>query len=179
MLPCQYPARGASKWGRPASPRPAGLGIPPCGHRLLASGSDLLLEAVGSCFDFTCACARPAGRPPSGPSWPSVLPTLHSAFVLPPEKWITNLVLILGCLVDLWINVNAFQCIQLNRGPTLDSEPHECVSLPLDQSRARVLGGARPAGLGEATRPGFLSIFAQFWYTCSYNQNSSKTCGTH
>ena len=82
------------------------------------------------------ARGRPAGlgdacRPPSGPSRPPILPMLHSTFVLPPEKWITDLLLILGCLVDLWINVNAFQCIQLNRGPTLDSEPHECVSLPM------------------------------------------------
>ena len=57
------------------------------------------------------------------------------------------------------MDVEAFRCIQLNRGPTLDSEPHECISLPLDRRRGRVLGGARPAGLGEAGRPGFLPIF--------------------
>ena len=147
-------------WGRPTSPRPAGLGMPPGVHRLSDNGSDPLLEFVGSCFGFTCACARPAGlgeagRPPSGPSRPFVLLMLHSAFVHPPEKWITDLVLILGCLVDLWINVNAFRCIQLNQGPTLDLEPHEWVILLLDQSRGCVLGGARPAGLGEAGRPGF------------------------
>ena len=35
-------------WGRPASPRPAGLGMPPRVHRLLDSGSDYLLDSVGS-----------------------------------------------------------------------------------------------------------------------------------
>ena len=46
--------------------------------------------------------------------------------------------------------------------PTLDSEPDKCVTLPLVRSRDCVLGGTRPAGLGEAGRPGnlpFLSIF--------------------
>ena len=141
--------------------------MPPYGHHLSDNGSDLLLESVGSWFCFAVASARPAGRPPSGPSRPLVLPMLHSAFVHCPGKWVARLHWILGCLVALWTNVNAFRCIQLNRGPTLVSEPHECISLPLDQSRGRVLGGARPAGLGEAARPGFLPISAHFWYTCS------------
>ena len=47
-------------WGRPASPRPAGLEIPPRGHRLSDNGSDLLLEMVDGC---TVAGARPAGLP--------------------------------------------------------------------------------------------------------------------
>ena len=57
------------------------------------------------------------------------------------------------------MHVEAFWCIQLNQGPTFDSEPHEYVTLPLVRSRDCVLGGARPAGLEEAGRPGFLPIF--------------------
>ena len=33
--------------GRPAYPRPAGLGIPPSGHRLFVDGLDWLLEVGG------------------------------------------------------------------------------------------------------------------------------------
>ena len=70
-------------WGQLASPRPAGLGILPRGHRPLDSGFDLLLETVGSCFGSTLASARPAGlgeasRPPSGPSRPLTLLRLCS-----------------------------------------------------------------------------------------------------
>ena len=54
---------GVSMWGRPASPRPAGLGIPPRGHRPSDSGSDHFLEAVGSWFCASVAVARPAGIP--------------------------------------------------------------------------------------------------------------------
>ena len=43
--------------------------------------------------------------------------------------------------------------------PTLDLEPYECVSWSLDRSRGRASEGARPAGLGEAGRPGFLPNF--------------------
>ena len=100
-----------------------------------------------------------AGRPPSGPSRPLGLPRLRSALVPSPGKWVAEVYLILGCLVGLWMDVEAFRCIQLNQSPTLDSEPHECVSWPLDRSRGRALGGARPAGLGEAGRPGFLPNF--------------------
>ena len=57
------------------------------------------------------------------------------------------------------MDVEAFWCILLNQGPTLDSEPHECVTLPLVRNRGRVFGDARPAGLGEAGRPGFLPNF--------------------
>ena len=119
-----------------------------------------------------------AGRPPSGPSRPLVLPRLCTALVPSPGKWVAEVYLILGCLVGLWMDVEAFWCIQLNQSPTLDSEPHECVSWPLDRSRGRALEGARPAGLGEAARPGILPISVHFWYTCSWNQNSTKTCGT-
>ena len=106
-------------WGRPASPRPAGLELPPRGRRLSDNGSDPSLESVDSWVCPIAAVARlaglgEAGRPPSSPSRPPILPMLHSTFVLPPEKWITDLLLILGCLVDLWINVNAFRCIQLS-----------------------------------------------------------------
>ena len=162
---------------------PAGLGVPPRGHRLSDNGSDPLLESVGSWVCFAVASARPAGlgeagRPASGPSRPLVLPRLHSAFVYSQGKWVAEILLILGCFVGLWIEVKAFLCIQLNQGPTLDSEPHECVSLPLDRSRGHVYGGARLAGLGEAARPGILPNSAQFWCTYSCNQNSSKTHGT-
>ena len=80
-------------WGRPASPKPDGLGVPPRGHRLLVKGSDHLLESVDSWFLLTVVIARPAGlgeagQPPSGPSRPLVLPRLRSAFVHPPGKWV-------------------------------------------------------------------------------------------
>ena len=127
----ERPPSGASR------PRLAGLGVPPHGHRPLDNGSDLPLEMVDSCVGFTLACARPAGLgeagpPPSGPSRPLVLLMLHSAFVHCPGKWVAGLLWILGCLVAFWTNVNAFRCIQLNRGPTLDSKPHECALFPLD-----------------------------------------------
>ena len=57
------------------------------------------------------------------------------------------------------MDVEAFRCIKMNQGPTLDSGPHECVTLPLVRNRGRVFGDARPAGLGEADRPGILPIF--------------------
>ena len=50
--------------------------------------------------------------------------------------------------MGLWIDVKAFRCIHLNRGPTLDSEPHDFVSWPLDRSRGIAFEGARPVGLG-------------------------------
>ena len=157
--------------------------MPPRGHRLPDNGSDPLLESIGSWFRFAVASATPAslwetGQHPSGPSWPLVLPRLCSALVHSPGKWVTEFFLILGCFVGLWTNVDAFRCIQLNRGPTLDLEPHECVLLPLDQSRGSVSRGARSAGLGEAARPGVLPISTHFWHTYSCNQNSSKICGT-
>ena len=64
--------------------------------------------------------------------------------------------------MDLWMDVEAFRCIQLNLGPTLDSEPLECVTLPLVRSRGHVFGYARPAGLEEASRPGFCPFLAIF-----------------
>ena len=97
-------------WGRPASPRLAGLGMPPRVHRLSDSGSNHLLESVGSCLQLAVACAKPAGvgeagRPPSGPSWPLGLPRLCTALVPSPGKWVAEIYLILGCLVDLWMDV--------------------------------------------------------------------------
>ena len=162
---------------------PASLGVPPRVHRLLDNGSDPLLELVGSWFCFAVASARlpslaEAGQPPSGPFRPPILPTSRSSVVHCPGKWVVEIHMILGCFVGLWIDVKAFRCIQLNRGPTLDLEPHERVSLPLDQSRGRVLGGARPAGLGEAGRPGFSRILAKFRTCCSCIQILTKTCGT-
>ena len=50
-------------WGRPASPRPVGLGMPPRVHRLSNNGSDPLLESVGSWFRLAVAIARPADLP--------------------------------------------------------------------------------------------------------------------
>ena len=76
-----------------------------------------------------------------------------------PGKWVLEILVILGCLVVLWMDVETFRCIQLNQGLILDSEPLECVTLPLVLSQDYVFGGARPAGLGEAGRPRFLSIF--------------------
>ena len=73
-----------------------------------------------------------------------------------PEKWVLEILVTLGYLMNLWMDVEAFRCIQLNQGLTLDSEPHECVTLPLVQSRDCVLGGVRPAGLRFCP---FLSIF--------------------
>ena len=159
-------------WGWPASSRPAGLGMPPRVHRLSDNGSDLFLESVGSWLCLTVVTARlaglgEAGWPPSGPSRPQVLPMIHSAFVHPPGKWVAGLLWSLGCLVSLWTKVDAFRCIQLNQIPTLNLEPHECVSWPLDRSRGRDLEGAKPPGLGEAARPWILPNSAQFWYTCS------------
>ena len=138
--------------------------MPPRVHRLSDNGSDPLLESVGSWFCFAGVSARPtglgeAGRPPSGPFLPPVLPTSCSSVVHCPEKWVAEILLISGCFVGLWLDVEAFRCIQLNHSPTLDSNPHECVSWPLDRSRGIALGGARPAGLGEAGRPGFLPNF--------------------
>ena len=60
------------------------------------------------------------------------------------------------------MDVEAFRSIQLNQSPTLDSEPYECVSWPLDQSRGRASEGARMAGLGEAARPGIFPILFNF-----------------
>jgi len=79
-----------------------------------------------------------------------------------PGKWVLEILVTLGCLVNLWMDVEAFRCIQLNQDPTLDSEPHECVTLPLVWSRDPVLWGARTAGLGEAGRPGFFALFCPF-----------------
>ena len=159
-------------WGRPASPTPDDLGVPPRGRRLSDNGSDPLLESVDSWLRTVVAVARPAGlgeasRPPSGPSQPLVLPRLRSAFVHPPGKWVARLLWSLGCLVSLWTKVDAFRCIQLNQSTTLDSGPHECVSWPLDRSWGRDLEGARLPGLGEAAWPGILPNSAQFWYTWS------------
>ena len=47
-------------WGRQASPRPAGLGMPQRVHRLSDNISDPLLESVGSWFRLAVAIARPA-----------------------------------------------------------------------------------------------------------------------
>ena len=167
-------------WGRPASPRPAGLGVPPRGRRLSDNGSDPHLESVDSWLRTVVAVARPAGlgeagRPPSGPSRPLTWPRPCSALEHSPGKWVLEMLMLLGCFMDLWMDVEAFRCIQLNRSPTLDSEPHECVSWPLDRSWGRASEGVRPAGLGEAARPGILPNSAQFWCTCSWNHNSSKT----
>ena len=160
----------ASKWGRPASPRPAGLGILPRGHRPSDSGSYHSLEAVGSWSRVGFAVDRPAGlgevgRPPSGPSQPLTWPRPCSALEHSPGKWVPAIFVLLGCLVNLWMSVEAFRCFQLNQGLTLDLEPLDCVTLSLVRSRGLACGGARPAGLEEAGRPGIFPFSTQFWYT--------------
>ena len=92
-------------WGRPASPRPAHLGLPPRGRRLSENGSDIFLESVDSWVCSVIAVARlaglgEAGRPPSGPSRPLTLPRLCPALVHSPGKWVLEIFVILGCLVD-------------------------------------------------------------------------------
>ena len=141
--------------------------MPPRGRRLSNNGSHYSLEAVGSWVCAGVAVARPAGlgeagRPLSGPSRPITRPRLCSALEHSPGKWVLEIFVILGCLVNLWMDVEAFHYLQLNQGPTLDLEPLECVTLPLVRSRGCVFGGARPAGLGEAGRPEFFSFFCLF-----------------
>ena len=131
---------------------------------MLHSGSDYFLEAVDSWSRVGFVVARPAdpgeaGRPPSGPSRPLTWLRLCSTLGDSPGKWVLEILVLLGCFVDLWMDIEAFRCFQLNQDPTLDFEPLECVTLPLDRSRDCVFGGARPAGLGEAGRPRFLPIF--------------------
>ena len=54
-------------WGRPASPRPAGLGIVPSGTNLPLDGLDSLLESVVSCSMFsTWFLGRPTSPTPVG-----------------------------------------------------------------------------------------------------------------
>ena len=50
-------------WGQPAFPRPAGLGLPPCGLRLSDNGSDPSLESVDSWVRASFVVARTAGLP--------------------------------------------------------------------------------------------------------------------
>ena len=81
------------------------------------SGSDYLLKPVGSWLRLAVACARPAGlreagRPPSGLSRPLTSPMLCSALMHSPGKWVLKILVTLGCLVNLWMDVEAFQCIQ-------------------------------------------------------------------
>ena len=126
-------------WGQPPSTRPASLGVPPRGHRLLVKGSDHLLESVDSWFLLTVVTTRPAslgeaGRPPSGPSRPLSWPRLCSTLVHSPGKWVLEMLVLLGYFVDLWMDVEAFRCIQLNQGLTLDLEPLKCITLPLVRS---------------------------------------------
>ena len=47
--------------GPAASPRPAGLGIPPSGHRLFVDGLDCLLEVGGRGLGPKHVIVRPAG----------------------------------------------------------------------------------------------------------------------
>ena len=128
---------------------------------MLHSGSDYFLEAVDSWSRVGFVVARPAdpgeaGRPPSGPSRPLTWPSPCSALGYSPGKWVPAIFVILGCLVDFWVDVEVFRCFQLNQGLILDLEALECVTLPLIRSQDRVSGGARPAGLGDAARPGIL-----------------------
>jgi len=54
-------------WGRPASSRPARLGLPPRGRRLSENGSDIFLESVDSWVCPVAAVAGPAGLPLAHP----------------------------------------------------------------------------------------------------------------
>ena len=90
--------------------------MPPSVNCLSDNGSYPLLESVGSWFQLAVAGARPAGLgeagwPPSGPSRPLVLPRLRSALVHSPRKWVLEIFVTLGCLVDLWMDIEAFRCI--------------------------------------------------------------------
>ena len=101
-------------WGRLASPWPAGQGLPPRGRRLSDNGSDPFLESVDSWVCPVAAVARAAGlgeagRPPSGPSRPLTLPRLCSALMHFPGKWVLEIFVTLGCLVNLWMDVEAFR----------------------------------------------------------------------
>jgi len=123
-------------WGQPASPRPTSLGLPPRDCCLSDNGSDPFLESVDSWVCPVAAVARAAGlgeagRPPSGPSRPLTSPRLCSALMHSPGKWVLKILVTLGCLVTLWMDVEAFRCFQLNQGQILDLEPLECVTLPL------------------------------------------------
>ena len=73
-------------WGRPASPRPAGLELPPRGRRLSDNGSYPFLESVESLVCPIAAVARltslgEAGRPPSSPSRPLTWPRFCTGLV--------------------------------------------------------------------------------------------------
>ena len=101
---------------RPPSPRLVGLGMLSRIHRLSDSGSDLPLESVGSWLRTSFVVARPAGlgeagRPPSGPSRPLTWLRLCSALGHSPGKWVLEILVLLGCFVDLWMDVEAFRCI--------------------------------------------------------------------
>ena len=61
------------------------------------------------------------------------------------------------------ILVQAFRSIRSKRHPILGSDALELVTLLLDRRRGSVRGGAWPAGLREASWPGFLPNFS----TCS------------
>ena len=65
----------AAMWGWPASPRPAGLGVWPSGHRLCVDVCDLLLESMQ--LAQLERRQGQAGRPLSGVCWPSLPLTLR------------------------------------------------------------------------------------------------------
>ena len=141
-------------------------------RRLSDNGSDPSLESVDSWVRAGFVVPRPAGlgeagRPPSGPSRPLTWPRPYSALEPSPGKWGPAIFVILGCLVNLWMDVEAFRCFQLNQGLTLDLEPLDCVTLSLVRSRGLACGSVRPPSLGEAGRLGIFPNSAQFWYTLS------------
>ena len=110
-------------WGRPASPRPAYLGVPPRGRRLSDNGSDPLLESVDSWLRTVVAVARPgglgeAGQPPSGPSRPLTWPRPCSTLGHSPGKWVLAILVLLRCFVDLWMDVEAFRSLFVNLDET-------------------------------------------------------------
>jgi len=86
-------------------------------------GLDHFLEAVGSWFCVGVAVARPgglgeAGQPPSGPSQPLTWPRPCSTLGHSPGKWVLAILVLLGCFVDLWMDVEAFRSLFVNLDET-------------------------------------------------------------
>ena len=122
----------------------------PHGRHLSDNGSSPSLKSVDSWVRAGFVVARPAGleeagQPPSSPSRPLTWPRLCSILGHSPGKWVLEILVLLGCFMDLWMDVEAFMCIQLNQGLTLDLEPLECVILPLVRGALLVEVPGRPA----------------------------------
>jgi len=165
MVELNFHAKPGPEWLQGGAGRPL-LGRPASWTSVISSWSRCNLRSLNA-DKARPAGLREAGRPPSGSSRPFVAPTLHLYDCDLPERWIGDLDTSLHGVVSLLILVQAFRSTRSNRHPILNSEAFERVTLPLDRRRGTMCGGARPASLGEAGRPGFLPKFAHFWYTCS------------